>query len=126
MSFLDDAQVNSWTQAGAATVDQTTRDGVYASTQQRVIQLGAVVPLIEDKAPPARGALLTKAYAGSGYVLLVPRAELATHPLMRAVGPPEGESGPLWRRLAWFVAIAAAAGLATAVVAYGLRAMLVV
>ena len=37
--------------------------------------IGAVVPLIEDKAPPARGALLTKAYAGSGYVLLVPRAE---------------------------------------------------
>jgi peptide/nickel transport system substrate-binding protein len=31
VSFLDDAQVNSWTQAGAATVDQTTRDGVYAA-----------------------------------------------------------------------------------------------
>jgi ABC-type amino acid transport substrate-binding protein len=41
--------------------------------------IGAVVPLIEDKAPPARGALLTKAYAGSGYVLLVPRADTAVH-----------------------------------------------
>jgi peptide/nickel transport system substrate-binding protein len=45
VSSLDDPQVNSWTDAGAATVDQTTRDRVYASTQQRVIQLGAVVPL---------------------------------------------------------------------------------
>ena len=27
--------------------------------------IGAVVPLIEDKAPPARGALLTKAYAAA-------------------------------------------------------------
>ena len=41
--------------------------------------IGAVVPLVADKAPPARGALLTKAYAGSGYVLLVPRADTAVH-----------------------------------------------
>jgi len=41
--------------------------------------IGAVVPLIADKAPPARGALLTNAYAGSGYVLLVPRANTAVH-----------------------------------------------
>jgi len=41
--------------------------------------IGAVVPLTEDKAPPARGALLTNAYAGSGYVLLVPRADTAVH-----------------------------------------------
>jgi hypothetical protein len=45
---------------------------------------------------------------------------------MRAVGPPEGETGPLWKRLAWFVGMAAAAGLTTAAVAYGLRAMLIV
>ena len=42
--------------------------------------IGAVVPLTaEDKAPPGRSALLTKAYAGSGYVLLVPRADTAVH-----------------------------------------------
>ena len=41
--------------------------------------IGAVVPLKADKAPPARGALLTQAYAGSGYVLLVPRADTAVH-----------------------------------------------
>ena len=42
--------------------------------------IGAVVPLAEGgKAPPGRGGLLTKAYAGSGYVLLVPRADTAVH-----------------------------------------------
>ena len=41
--------------------------------------IGAVVPLKTDKAPPARGALLTRAYAGSGYVLLVPRADTVVH-----------------------------------------------
>ena len=42
--------------------------------------IGAVVPLTtEDKAPPGRSVLLTKAYAGSGYVLLVPRADTAVH-----------------------------------------------
>jgi polar amino acid transport system substrate-binding protein len=42
--------------------------------------IGAVVPLTaEDKAPPGRSGLLTKAYAGSGYVLLVPRADTAVH-----------------------------------------------
>jgi ABC-type amino acid transport substrate-binding protein len=41
--------------------------------------IGAVVPLVSDKTPPTRGALLTKAYAGSGYVLLVPRADTAVH-----------------------------------------------
>jgi ABC-type amino acid transport substrate-binding protein len=41
--------------------------------------IGAVVPLVADKAPATRGALLTKAYAGSGYVLLVPRADTAVH-----------------------------------------------
>jgi polar amino acid transport system substrate-binding protein len=42
--------------------------------------IGAVVPLTaEDKAPPGRSILLTKAYAGSGYVLLVPRADTAVH-----------------------------------------------
>jgi ABC-type amino acid transport substrate-binding protein len=40
--------------------------------------IGSVVPLA-DKAPPVRGALLSKAYAGSGYVLLVPRANTAVH-----------------------------------------------
>ncbi len=39
--------------------------------------IGAVVPL--DKPPAVRGALLTKAYAGSGYVLLVPRSNTAIH-----------------------------------------------
>lgn len=44
---------------------------------------------------------------------------------MRAVGPPEDNAGPLWKRLAWFFGIALAAGAATAAVAYGLRALLV-
>ena len=40
--------------------------------------------------------------------------------------PPEtgAPSGPLWKRLAWFVGLAAASMSATAVVAYGLKALL--
>jgi hypothetical protein len=40
--------------------------------------------------------------------------------------PPEpGEpQGPLWKRLAWFFGLAIAATLATAAVAYGLKALL--
>jgi anti-sigma-K factor RskA len=34
------------------------------------------------------------------------------------------EPAPLWRRLAWFFAIAAASAAAVAAVAYGLRALL--
>lgn len=42
--------------------------------------IGAVVPLTADgKAPPGRSILLTKPYAGSGYVLLVPQADTAVH-----------------------------------------------
>jgi polar amino acid transport system substrate-binding protein len=42
--------------------------------------IGALVPLTrEDKGPPGRGGLLTKPYAGGGYVLLVPRANTAVH-----------------------------------------------
>jgi hypothetical protein len=43
---------------------------------------------------------------------------------MRGVGPGEPEPGPLWKRLAWFFGIAAAAGVGTALVAYGLKALL--
>ena len=41
-------------------------------------------------------------------------------------GPPEpgAPQPPLWRRLAWFVALAVAAALATAAVAYALKALL--
>ena len=41
-------------------------------------------------------------------------------------GPPEpgAPAGPLWRRLLWFAVIALAAALATATVAYGLKALL--
>ena len=41
-------------------------------------------------------------------------------------GPPEAGSPPppLWRRLAWFAALALAGLLATAAAAYALRAML--
>lgn len=39
--------------------------------------------------------------------------------------PGPGEApGPLWRRLAWFFGIALCAMLATAAVAYGLKALL--
>jgi hypothetical protein len=40
--------------------------------------------------------------------------------------PPDRDApaGPLWRRLAWFVAIAFAAASSTALVAYGLKALL--
>ena len=41
-------------------------------------------------------------------------------------GPPEpnAPAAPLWKRLAWFVAIAAASVVATAAIAYGLKALL--
>ncbi|HKC09652.1 MAG TPA: transporter substrate-binding domain-containing protein [Methylomirabilota bacterium] len=41
--------------------------------------IGAVVPLTDEKVSSPRGALLTKAYAGSGYVLLVPQADTVVH-----------------------------------------------
>lgn len=42
------------------------------------------------------------------------------------IGPPEERDppSPLWRRLAWFFGLALAAMLATAVLAYGLKALL--
>ncbi|MEP6966507.1 MAG: DUF2474 domain-containing protein [Pseudomonadota bacterium] len=41
-------------------------------------------------------------------------------------GPPDpgASARPLWRRLAWFFGLALAAGGATAVIAYGLKALL--
>ena len=41
-------------------------------------------------------------------------------------GPPDPQAParPLWRRLAWFFALALASGTATALVAYGLKALL--
>ncbi len=44
--------------------------------------IGAVVPLTAEDRPAGSGrggAMLTKAYAGSGYVLLVPKADIAVH-----------------------------------------------
>ena len=49
---------------------------------------------------------------------------------MRAIIEPEGPPGadaapsPLWRRLAWFVGIALAGSAVTAILAYGLKALL--
>jgi hypothetical protein len=47
---------------------------------------------------------------------------------MRAIIEPPPEPGaplgPLWKRLSWFFGLAIAAALGTAVVAYGLRALL--
>ena len=46
---------------------------------------------------------------------------------MRAVPPTDADPpGPLWKRLAWFGAIATGAALTTALVAYALRALLTV
>jgi uncharacterized membrane protein YagU involved in acid resistance len=42
-------------------------------------------------------------------------------------GPPapgEAPARPLWQRLAWFVGIAILSGVATALVAYGIEALL--
>ena len=41
-------------------------------------------------------------------------------------GPPDPDDPPrpLWRRLAWFTGLALASALATATVAYGLKALL--
>jgi hypothetical protein len=47
---------------------------------------------------------------------------------MRAIIEPPPEPGqplaPLWKRLAWFAGLAVSAAIATAVVAYALRALL--
>lgn len=47
---------------------------------------------------------------------------------MRAIIEPPPEDGqplpPLWKRLLWFVGLAVAASLATATVAYGMKALL--
>ena len=47
---------------------------------------------------------------------------------MRAIiePPPEPNAplGPLWKRLGWFFGLAVSAALATAIVAYALRALL--
>jgi polar amino acid transport system substrate-binding protein len=49
--------------------------------------IGAVIPLADgDTPPPARGALLTKPYAGGGYVLAVPGGNTAVH-RVEDVGP---------------------------------------
>lgn len=42
------------------------------------------------------------------------------------IGPPgpDEPQGPLWRRLAWFLALGVGGLLATGIVAYGLRALL--
>ena len=40
-------------------------------------------------------------------------------------GPPDADDGrPVWRKLAWFVGLAAAGAAATAAVAYALRALI--
>ena len=41
-------------------------------------------------------------------------------------GPPEpgAPAGPLWRRLGWFIGLAAGAAAATAAIAYALKALL--
>ena len=41
-------------------------------------------------------------------------------------GPPPADApaGPLWRRVLWWLAIALGSALATALVAYGLKALL--
>jgi hypothetical protein len=48
---------------------------------------------------------------------------------MRAIIEPPPEPGapvaPLWKRLAWFAALAIGASAATAAVAYGLRALII-
>lgn len=45
--------------------------------------------------------------------------------IIEPVPPPApGETGgPLWKKLAWFVALSVAASAVTAIVAYGLRAL---
>ena len=47
-------------------------------------------------------------------------------PIIEPQGPPDADAppGPLHRRLAWFVGLALAAAGATALVAYGLKALL--
>ena len=44
-TFYKDAQLDSWTETGEATLDPTVRSQVYAQTQQRAISLSLIVPL---------------------------------------------------------------------------------
>ncbi|WP_328395730.1 ABC transporter substrate-binding protein [Nocardia sp. NBC_00416] len=45
VAFLHEPQVDQWTTAGSATLDQHIRDTVYGDTQRRVLANGSVVPL---------------------------------------------------------------------------------
>ncbi|WP_131747125.1 ABC transporter substrate-binding protein [Frankia sp. Cppng1_Ct_nod] len=44
-SLLNDPEVDRWTSTGAATLDQATRNDVYAKTQHAVINKAVVIPL---------------------------------------------------------------------------------
>jgi peptide/nickel transport system substrate-binding protein len=62
-SFLKDGEVDRWTDDAAATVDRATRNALYAKTQEKVIKLGAAVPLYVPTAltgvgPHAHGVTL--------------------------------------------------------------------
>ncbi len=44
-SLLSDPEVDNWTDTGAATLDQATRNDVYAKTQKAVINKAVVIPV---------------------------------------------------------------------------------
>jgi polar amino acid transport system substrate-binding protein len=59
--------------------------------------IGGVVPLTGDhKAPRGRGVLLTRAYAGGGYVLAVPRANTSVHRVEDVKGGKVGVEYTSW------------------------------
>ncbi|CUU58209.1 peptide/nickel transport system substrate-binding protein [Parafrankia irregularis] len=54
-AFVKDPEVDTWTTTGAGTFDEKVRNDVYARTQQRVVRIGAVVPVYTPSSILAAG-----------------------------------------------------------------------
>jgi peptide/nickel transport system substrate-binding protein len=68
LSELNDAGVNEILDRLAETKDQTTREGLAADLDRKVMETGAMVPLLFDKMVLYRGTRLTNAAVSQMYV----------------------------------------------------------